>query len=246
MTRLVKHQEYSIKRNEILDAAQRLVYSKGYQRMTIQDILDELHISKGAFYHYFSSKTEVLEALIERMVLEEVIPLLTPIVQDALLPTLEKLNRFFSTAGRWKIAKKAFMLELLQVWLADENAIVRQKLSVMSVNCVAPLLTQIIHQGIQEGVLTTPYPDQIGEVVYSLLLSFGDSLSRLLVSPQLERDNPYQLEIIAAAYTDALERVLGASKGSIIVIDNETLKGWCILARERNAEYETISTPGLA
>ena len=46
----------SEKRNEILDSARRLVYSKGYEQMTIQDILGELQISKGAFYHYFDSK----------------------------------------------------------------------------------------------------------------------------------------------------------------------------------------------
>ena len=246
MARLVKHQEYSVKRNEILDAAQRLVYSKGYQRMTIQDILDELHISKGAFYHYFSSKTAVLEALVERMVVEEVIPLLIPIVQDASTPALEKLNYFFNAAGRWKIAKKTFMLELLQVWLADENAIVRQKLSAMSVKRVTPLLTQIIHQGIQEGVLTTSYPDQFGGVVYTLLQSLGDSLSELMLSHEPGRDDPQQLETIVAAYTDALERVLGAPRDSIVVIDDETLKEWFVLTSERNAKYETLSTPGLA
>jgi AcrR family transcriptional regulator len=32
-----------------------LVFTKGFEQMSIQDILDELHISKGAFYHYFDS-----------------------------------------------------------------------------------------------------------------------------------------------------------------------------------------------
>lgn len=53
MARLVKEEEYNAKRNEILDIALSLVYSKGYEQMTIQDILDGLHISRGAFYHYF-------------------------------------------------------------------------------------------------------------------------------------------------------------------------------------------------
>ena len=53
MARTIKPHEYAEKRNDILDAAQRLVYSKGYERMTIQDILDDVHISSGAFYHYF-------------------------------------------------------------------------------------------------------------------------------------------------------------------------------------------------
>ena len=70
MARIVKEQAYAVKRNEILDVAQRLVYTKGYEQMTIQDILDGLPISKGAFYHYFDSKQALLEALIERMLKE--------------------------------------------------------------------------------------------------------------------------------------------------------------------------------
>lgn len=53
MARVVKEQEYSQKRNDILDAAVRLIYTKGYERMTIQDIQADLKISSGAFYHYF-------------------------------------------------------------------------------------------------------------------------------------------------------------------------------------------------
>ena len=67
MVRIVKEQGYAEKRGEILDAAQRLVFSKGYERLTIQDILQALDISKGALYHYFDSKQAVLEALIPGM-----------------------------------------------------------------------------------------------------------------------------------------------------------------------------------
>ena len=67
MARILKEEEYTVKRNEILDVAQRLIYTKGYEQMTIQDMLDDLQISKGAFYHYFDSKQAVLEALVERI-----------------------------------------------------------------------------------------------------------------------------------------------------------------------------------
>jgi AcrR family transcriptional regulator len=59
MARTVNEQEYAEKRGQILDAAQRLVYTKGYERMTIGDILADLQISSGAFYHYFDSKPGV-------------------------------------------------------------------------------------------------------------------------------------------------------------------------------------------
>src|SRR6476620_9832327 len=126
MARSVNEKEYALKRNQILDVTQRLVYTKGYEQMAIQDILGELRISKGAFYHYFDSKQALLEALIERMQ-QEAEQLIVPIMQDPHLRTLEKLQRFFDTAARWKTARKTYILGLLRVWYADDNAIVRQK-----------------------------------------------------------------------------------------------------------------------
>ena len=67
MARIVNKEEYNRKRNEILNSAQKLVYTIGYDQMTIQDILNETKMSKGAFYHYFSSKSDLLEALITHM-----------------------------------------------------------------------------------------------------------------------------------------------------------------------------------
>ncbi len=66
MVRVVKEQAYAARRNEILDVAQRLILTKGYERMSIQDILDCLEISKGAFYHYVNSKAALLQAFVER------------------------------------------------------------------------------------------------------------------------------------------------------------------------------------
>ncbi len=67
MVRIVKEHEYTAKRNVILDAAQRAVATTGYERMAIADLLGELRISSGAFYHYFDSKPALLFALVERM-----------------------------------------------------------------------------------------------------------------------------------------------------------------------------------
>ena len=225
MARIVK--EHAVRRNEILDVAQRLVNTKGYEQMTIQDILDGLQISKGAFYHYFDSKQALLEAIIERVV-EEVEQLILPIVHDPHLPALEKFQRFFATVNRYKITQKAFFLELLRVWYTDDNAIVRQKLRAAGVKLVTPWLSVIIRQGIQEGVLTTSYPDQVGEVVLSLVIDLGDTLGVLLLSFEPERDDMLRIERIVAAYTDAVERVLGAPRDSLQLVDAQTLKEWFV------------------
>ncbi|HEX6109376.1 MAG TPA: TetR/AcrR family transcriptional regulator [Ktedonobacteraceae bacterium] len=231
MARIVKEEAYAVKRNEILDVAQRLVYTKGYEQMTIQDMLDELQISKGAFYHYFDSKQALLEALIERM-LEDVEQLLIPIVRDSHMPAIEKLEHFFVTLARWKTARKNFLLALLRVWYTDDNAIVRQKVRASAVKQNAPLLTEIIRQGIQEGVLTTSYPDQSGEIVVSIVLDLGDTVAQLLLTHEPKYDALQLIESTVAAYTDALERVLGARTGSLHLADAETLKEWVVATKD--------------
>ena len=228
MARIVKEQEYAVKRNAILDVAQRLVYTKGYEQMTIQDMLDDLQISKGAFYHYFDSKQAVLEALVERRG-EEVVQLLLPIVHDPVLGALEKLRRFFPTLAQWKTARKDFILALMHILYADENALFRQKARALAVKRVTPLMTTVIRQGIQEGVLTTSYPDQVGEVILSLVLDLGDTIAWLLLSWEPRRDDDVRrVESTVAAYTDALERALGAPTGSLPLVDAQTLQEWFV------------------
>src|SRR5215469_9607411 len=178
MARNVKEEEYTEKRNAILDVAQRLMYTRGYEQMTVQDMLDDLQISKGAFYHYFDSKQALLEALVERMG-EEVVQLLLLIVHDPVLPALDKFQRYLATLNRWKVGQKAFFLALLRVWFTDDNAIVRQKLRTTTIREVAPLLSEIISQGIQEGVMTATYPDQVGEVIMSLAMDAGETIGVL-------------------------------------------------------------------
>ena len=51
-----------LKRVQILDAAEQLFFEKGYDRTSVQDLLDALDMSKGGFYHYFDSKESVLRA----------------------------------------------------------------------------------------------------------------------------------------------------------------------------------------
>jgi AcrR family transcriptional regulator len=235
MVRTVK--DSSVRRNEILDVAQRLVFTKGYEQMTIQDILDELQISKGAFYHYFDSKGALLEALIERMA-QEGMRMLLPIVEDPHLPALEKLQQFYNTAGRWKTDRKTFILALLRVWYTDDNAIVRQKEIAAAVKEFLPFLTRIVRQGVEEGTFKTSYPDQVGEVVLSLVTSVSDTMGNVLVSNDPGEMQLSRLESMVTVYTDALERVLGAPKGSITLVDTQILKEWVVSPEEIVAAVE--------
>lgn len=237
MVRTVNEQEYALRRNAILDTVQQLIYSKGYEQMTIQDIVDELKISKGAFYHYFDSKQDVLEALLERM-LDEAEQLLIPIVQNPALPALVKFQHFFDAINQYKTAQKALFLEILRVWYADDNIIVRHKSRAVGVKRMAPLFSALIRQGIEEGVVKTSYSEQLSEVVLSLAANLGDTLGEMLLAFDAERGNMARVEATIAAYTDALERILGISPGSLSLTDAETLKAWFV-SPQAHAEHHS-------
>ena len=157
--------------------AQRLVYTTGFEQMSIQDILDELKISKGAFYHYFDSKLALLDELVERM-MDEAEQVLQPIVEASDLPAIEKLQRYFAAGSRWKVSRKSFMLDLLRVWYTDSNSLVRQKQEAAAMKRIAPMLAKIVRQGIAEGVFTTTYPDQIGSMIWGLAEGIVDQCRR--------------------------------------------------------------------
>jgi hypothetical protein len=118
------------------------------------------------------------------------------------------------------------MLGLVRIWYADENAIVRQKVFATTLKRVTPWLTGIANQGVQEGVFTITYPDSLCQMIFYLIQGMGDTFVELLFKEQDKQTAMQQAARMAAAYNEALERVLGAPNGSINLIDVKTLEAW--------------------
>jgi AcrR family transcriptional regulator len=240
MSRTVNPQENSQKRKEILDVAQRLVFTKGYERMTVQDILAELRISSGAFYHYFDTKPALLAALLERMLGEAEQPLRL-IVQDPALTALEKLQRFFAAFDQMRSAARPFLTSLMRVWYADDNALIRQKVEEATLKRRAALLTSVVHQGMREGVFTTAYPDQAGAVIQSLVRGMELTHARLLLGLDQAPDDLASATAIVAAHSacmDAIERVLGIPSASLYRTDPAAAQAW-VTALHTNKQEKT-------
>ena len=52
-------------RDQILEAADRLIYEHGYEHTSFTNIAEAVGISRGNFYHHFKTKDEILDAVIE-------------------------------------------------------------------------------------------------------------------------------------------------------------------------------------
>ncbi len=230
MARTIDEATRISKQNEILDCAQQLIYTKGYADMSIQDIIGELGISKGAFFHYFASKSALLEALLERTS-SQGMEVVAPIADNPSLSPIQKLESIIQAGMQWKSSQKAYLMAILRAWYSDENALVRQKTLGSSVHNIGELLNRVFQEGIDQGVFHTNFPAMAGKIVYALLTQMSDSLGYILL--RVNSDPPgdaeaaiNEMDQVIRAYTDSMERILGAEPGTIHLIDLEAMREW--------------------
>lgn len=225
MPRTVNAPLHTVRRVAFLDAAQRLVQTKGYEQMSIQDVLDELDASKGAFYHYFDSKQALLEAVVERFA-DGALATLAPVLSDPYLPALRKLETVFAGIAQWKAERKELVLAIIDVWNSDSNAIVREKLRRMTVGRMVPLLSAVVRQGADEGVFKVASPDETATVLVSMMQGFQEQATNLFIARQAGSITFEVVQRTVSGFTEAFERILGIAKGSLTLTDEPTLRFW--------------------
>ena len=225
MARTVNATLHTVRQEAFLDVAQRLVETKGYEAMSVQDVLDELDASKGAFYHYFDSKQALLEAVVERFA-DGGIAAIAPILTDPTLPALKKLERVFAGIAGWKAQRKDLVVAITEVWNSDSNAIVREKLRQMTVRLLVPLLSAVVRQGIVEGVFNVVSPDETATVLVSLMQGFQEQAVNLFIARQADTVTFEVVERTVSGFAEAFERILGIPKGSLTLTDEPTLRFW--------------------
>ena len=234
MARTVNAVEQAARRDAILDAAQRLILSKGYERLTIQDILENLRISKGALYHYFDSKPAVVEALAERLV-DDSERALARIAQDRELAATEKLQRFFGEIIRWKSERQDLMVAMLPVWYAPDNLGFRILVDRATAKRLAPLLSAIVRQGVDEHQFGTAYPQQAGAIIVAIVHALQDAMAQQLLTGAAKVK---ELVVTRRAHIEAIERYLGVPDGTLYRADAREVNSW--IAAVRRAEAATV------
>jgi AcrR family transcriptional regulator len=225
MARTVDSEAHAVRRETFVDAALRLMQAKGYDQMSVQDVLDELDASRGAFYHYFDSKTALLEAAVTRIV-DAALASVTPIVEDPDLDARAKLEGFFGGIAQWKMERTELMLELTRVWLSDENTLMRDKMWQHLMLRLAPQLAAILRQGDDEGVFAVGSPDDTARVLVALLRGLNDLAVRTFVERDESGASLAQVEAMLAAYMEAMERILGVPAGTLTLVDEGVLREW--------------------
>lgn len=153
-----KYPEVTVER--ILDTAQKLFLEKGYEHTTIQDIVNELGgLTKGAVYHHFKSKEEIMDAVGDRMFFSNN-PFET-VRSRSDLNGLEKLREAIrlnqSDQDRTRMTIQSIPITKnprLLVEMIDSNR-----------RILTPYFLELIEEGNRDGSIHTDYAKEIAELL---------------------------------------------------------------------------------
>jgi AcrR family transcriptional regulator len=148
------------RRQEILKAAQILFHIKGFQNTSINDIMKHIGAAKGVFYYYFETKEQVLDTLVD-MLINETVVAMSIVLERADMNALQKLKYILQEEFRISMENITPDYHIHNI----KNVDMHQKIFVSMVNKQAPLIGQIVEQGIQEGIFKTKYPLEVSEII---------------------------------------------------------------------------------
>ncbi|MDQ8757538.1 TetR/AcrR family transcriptional regulator [Sphingosinicella sp. LHD-64] len=215
---MVKHPE--VRRGELLDCAQALFLERGYERTTINDIIGKAGVSKGGFYHHFSSKEEMLEALAARFA-EAAVASVQAALETPDLAALFRLNAFLAQARHMKVEDAPQLRAMFDVVFKPENLVLYHRLNAAVVAVMTPVLVRIIAQGKEEGVFNVPDAQAAAEIVLQLGASTHDAVARAIAAsgtPE-EKAAADALEERLRFQGLAIDRILGLPDGSILFVE---------------------------
>ena len=155
-----KHPEETVQK--ILDVSYRLFLEKGYEHTSIQDIINNLGgLSKGAVYHHFKSKEDILMAVVDAMTAESN-QLLAEVRDRCDLTGLEKLKLIFKLSLQRPVQDEMFAIA--PNISTDPRllfSLLRETIDDAAPNYIQP----IIEQGIADGSISTEYPAGLAELI---------------------------------------------------------------------------------
>lgn len=197
--RVVKDAE--VRKNEILDVAERLFCTKGFDSTSTNDILNEIGIARGTLYYHFKSKEDILDAMIERITMG-VAEKAAAIAGNKDIPVLERMTQTIMSLNIDNEIGHVVMEQMHR----PQNALLHQKMQTSLLSKVNPIITDIVNDGIAQGICHSDYPAETVEMmmIYATM-AFDDLVEQ---TPEEE-----QKKVMAFIYN--VERLLEMKPGSL-------------------------------
>jgi AcrR family transcriptional regulator len=153
-----KYPEITVEK--ILEVSQRLFLTKGYDNTTIQDIVDELGgLTRGAIYHHFKSKEEIMDALTNKMFREK-----NPFDTVKNQKDLNGLQKMKMAMSLNQSDKERVNLSL-QAMPILKNPRILAGIIESNRQVLSPFWLELLTEGIKDGSIHTDYARELSELI---------------------------------------------------------------------------------
>lgn len=197
---MTREQRKEERREQLLEVAERLFLSKGYEKTAVSDIVREAGVAQGTFYCHFKTKEDILVAVVRRTATAEVEGRIQAVVGNENLSYTERLHGLVAAVFEFVSAKRDFFEYIHQ----DANAALHHRLTGTTGRIVRKYLVALLEEGAAKGYFHVPYPEETADF-------FLGGFSAVLHVPELTAD-PERAERFRKAAECALERGLGLIK----------------------------------
>ena len=190
------------RKNEILDAADKLFTQKGFDGTSTNDILEAVGIARGTLYYHFKSKEDIMDSLIDRYS-TSLLTRAKEVADNKSIPVYERIVQTVMALNMNHVSGK----EIIEHIHKPQNALMHFKAQKAILNGLTPILTEIIKEGIKQGLCTTPYPYEAIEmlVVYTNTVFDGNMIDLT------DEDRILRVK----AFVFHTERLLGVERGTL-------------------------------
>lgn len=209
--RVVKEAEE--RKQEILDAAEMLFGTKGFDNTSTGDILDTVGIARGTLYYHFKSKEEILDGVIQRMT-NRLMQDAKEIARNKELPVLERFTKAIMSLN----VESKIGYEVMEQVHRPQNALMHQKMQTTLLAGINPILTELVEEGIEQEICHTQYPESVVEMTMLYANTAFDELNIEGISQEQKKQ-----KIDGFIYN--VERLMGMKEGSLQEAIMEIFRG---------------------
>lgn len=238
MARPLENNRHKDARGQIISNATRLVLSQGYSNTSVDAINARAGLSKGTFYHYFRSKSDLLDAVVD-VLTREGAENTRRAIKHAAGGAIERFEQFMDAARRWRLVGLPETAEIMRAVFKPENSLLRERMRDQSITLAAPALTELLEDGNDEGVFDVEDPRATARVFLLLAYAVSDDMVREVMSSTLsDTDLLAAIAPRGVAFMRAVEALLGVAPYTLGGPDEKLLAG---MVRAFRAETESDS-----
>ena len=171
-----------VRKNEIIDAAEELFYSVGYDETSVSDIVKAVNVAQGTFYNYFASKEAVLEALVQRHVSKIYAKL--DGIDNSKMTAIQKFEKMFYTIFENLRNGDGWAFDFI---FYNKHLQITEKIIRQGGDMFLPVTKKIIEQGNQQGDFSVDYIDEVLEFISAVMECFTHALYQKKTDKELRQ-----------------------------------------------------------